>query len=167
MARRRQKPPQIKPTGPQNSGRGNARGGHIVSASWQAPMPPPQILDGYKQVVENGAERIMRMAEKAQDADIEVGRAFVADNKRGQLLGGAISIIALVVGGAVGVAGLYFHAPAAFYALPVACDRGRNVHYWTPPAQIRTGGFPAYGSHLGCLTALPCGSSYAAQRMGH
>ena len=22
-----------------------------------------------------------------------------------------------------------------------------------PPAQIRTGGIPAYGSHLGCLTA--------------
>ena len=32
-------------------------------------------------------------------------------------------------------------------------DRGRDVRYWTPPAQIRTGGFPAYGSHLGCLTA--------------
>src|SRR2546423_14030265 len=32
-------------------------------------------------------------------------------------------------------------------------DRGRDVHYCTPPAQIRTCGFPAYGSHLGCLTA--------------
>jgi uncharacterized SAM-binding protein YcdF (DUF218 family) len=32
-------------------------------------------------------------------------------------------------------------------------DCGRDVHYWTPPAQIRTCGFPAYGSHLGCLTA--------------
>ena len=34
---------------------------------------------------------------------------------------------------------------------PIDC--GRDVHYWTPPAQIRTCGFPAYGSHLGCLTA--------------
>src|SRR5258708_12816416 len=32
-------------------------------------------------------------------------------------------------------------------------DRGRDVHYCTPPAQIRTCGLPAYGSHLGCLTA--------------
>src|SRR5438874_12701948 len=32
-------------------------------------------------------------------------------------------------------------------------DRGRDVHYCTPPAQNRTCGFPAYGSHLGCLTA--------------
>jgi hypothetical protein len=32
-------------------------------------------------------------------------------------------------------------------------DRGRDTHYWVPPAQNRTGGIPAYGSHLGCLTA--------------
>ena len=32
-------------------------------------------------------------------------------------------------------------------------DRGRDGHYWAPPAQIRTCGLPAYGSHLGCLTA--------------
>ena len=31
--------------------------------------------------------------------------------------------------------------------------RGRDVHCWTPPAQIRTGGIPASGSYLGCLTA--------------
>ena len=32
-------------------------------------------------------------------------------------------------------------------------DCGRDTHYWAPPAQIRTCSFPAYGSHLGCLTA--------------
>ena len=32
-------------------------------------------------------------------------------------------------------------------------DRGRDAHHWAPPAQNRTCGFPAYGSHLGCLTA--------------
>ena len=32
-------------------------------------------------------------------------------------------------------------------------DRGRDAHYWAPPAQNRTSGIPAYGSHLGCLTA--------------
>ena len=35
-------------------------------------------------------------------------------------------------------------------------DRGRDAHYWAPPAQIRTCGFPAYGSHLGCVTARRC-----------
>src|ERR1039458_2214230 len=48
-------------------------------------------------------------------------------------------------------------------------DCGRDVHYWTPPAQIRTCGFPAYGSHLGCLTAKRSLSDlpYVAQRLGH
>ena len=32
-------------------------------------------------------------------------------------------------------------------------DRGRNARYRAPPAQIRTCGTPAYGSHLGYLTA--------------
>src|SRR3954463_16268850 len=31
--------------------------------------------------------------------------------------------------------------------------RGRDAHYWAPPAQIRTSGLPAYGSYFGCLTA--------------
>ena len=35
-------------------------------------------------------------------------------------------------------------------------SRGRDAHYSAPPAQNRTCGFPAYGSHLGCLTAKRC-----------
>src|ERR1700719_2251932 len=42
-------------------------------------------------------------------------------------------------------------------------DCGRDTHYWAPPAQNRTGSFPAYGSHLGCLTA-GLGLSYALRR---
>ena len=42
-------------------------------------------------------------------------------------------------------------------------DCGRDTHYWAPPAQNRTGSFPAYGSHLGCLTA-GLGLPYALRR---
>jgi predicted transcriptional regulator len=38
----------------------------------------------------------------------------------------------------------------------VALNRGRDAHYCAPPAQNRTCGIPAYGSHLGCLTAKRC-----------
>ena len=31
-------------------------------------------------------------------------------------------------------------------------DRGRDTYSYAPPAQNRTCGFPASGSHLGCLT---------------
>ncbi len=32
---------------------------------------------------------------------------------------------------------------------PPSSNRGRDAHYWAPPAQNRTCGIPAYGSHLG------------------
>ena len=35
-------------------------------------------------------------------------------------------------------------------------NRGRDARYRAPPAQNRTCGIPAYGSHLGCLTAKRC-----------
>src|SRR6516164_650661 len=44
-------------------------------------------------------------------------------------------------------------------------DRGRDAHYWTPPARIRTSPIRASGSYLGCLTAKHV--PYAAQRLGH
>src|SRR5215813_11526926 len=33
---------------------------------------------------------------------------------------------------------------------------GRDAIFIAPPAQNRTCGFPAYGSHLGCMTAIAC-----------
>src|SRR3984893_5658572 len=45
----------------------------------------------------------------------------------------------------------------------ISHDGGRDAHYWAPPAQNRTGSFPAYGSHLGCLTA-GLGLPYALRR---
>ena len=38
-------------------------------------------------------------------------------------------------------------------AMLIIGDRGRDAHYWAPPAQIRTGPIRAYGSYRGCLTA--------------
>jgi hypothetical protein len=33
---------------------------------------------------------------------------------------------------------------------------GRDAIFIAPPAQNRTCGFPAYGSNLGCVTAIAC-----------
>lgn len=78
------------------------------------------MLDQYSQVVENGAERIMRMAEKAQDAEISMGAAWAAENRRGQWLGAVVSMIALILAAALGAWGLHSGAQAVFYALPAA-----------------------------------------------
>jgi len=92
----------------------------LVSARWQGPIPPPALIEQYNQVVENGAERIMRMAEQAQQAEIEMGRAWVAENRRGQWLGASVSMLALILAAALGAFGLPFGAPPGFYALPAA-----------------------------------------------
>jgi hypothetical protein len=48
-----------------------------------------------------------------------------------------------------------------------AGGRGRDAHYCAPPAQIRTCGFPAYGSYLGCLTAKRCsGQGWTIRTLG-
>ncbi|MGD7036319.1 DUF2335 domain-containing protein [Methylotuvimicrobium buryatense] len=39
---------------------------HIVSAQWQGPLPPPSTLREFDDIIQNGAERIMRMAEIEQ-----------------------------------------------------------------------------------------------------
>src|SRR5215475_13905709 len=44
-------------------------------------------------------------------------------------------------------------APADRASFGWRLRRGRDASYLAPPAQIRTCSFPAYGSHLGCVTA--------------
>jgi hypothetical protein len=46
--------------------------------------------------------------------------------------------------------------------------RGRDVHCWTPPAQIRTSPIRASGSYLGGVGEAPLGRlPHAVQRLGH
>ena len=54
-------------------------------------------------------------------------------------------------------------AGAALLVTRERIDCGRDARYWAPPAQNRTCSFPAYGSHLGCLTA-GLGLPYALRR---
>jgi uncharacterized membrane protein len=81
-------------------------GGHL-SASWEGPLPPPAILQQFNSIVENGAERIFRMAELEQSSRIEHAKIVLSADakaqegeleaiKRGHYLGAAISIIAII-----------------------------------------------------------------------
>ena len=108
------------PRGTQRSKEPPATRQNVVGARWQGPIPPPAIIQQYNQVVENGAERIMRMAEKAQEAEISMGAAWATENRRGQWLGAAVSMLALVLAAALGAFGLYYNAPLGFYVLPAA-----------------------------------------------
>ncbi len=62
----------------------------------------------------------MRMAETAQAAEIEMGRAGLAENRRGQWLGAAVSMMALLLAAALGAFALHSAAQLGFYILPAA-----------------------------------------------
>ena len=85
------------------------------------PLPTPDILLGYDDVLPGAAERIMRMAEKeqamvegdrasAREVEGIAVRAAVADNRRGQVFG---FLVALAAFGTASYLGYLGHGAAA------------------------------------------------------
>lgn len=69
----------------------------------QAPLPPPQVLRGYDEVVPGAGERILAMAERAQ-SDAHSARQFGLEHavrylRRGQFFGFFASLVAFAVVG--------------------------------------------------------------------
>ncbi|WAR43739.1 DUF2335 domain-containing protein [Methylomonas rapida] len=46
----------------------NTRTDTKVSVGWSGPLPPPAALEQFDTIIENGAERIFKMAEAEQSA---------------------------------------------------------------------------------------------------
>ncbi|MCR4158799.1 DUF2335 domain-containing protein [Kerstersia gyiorum] len=69
----------------------------VMSAQWAGPLPPPRVLESFGTVVENGAERIFRMAEKEQEHRISYERAELdamkTDFRRGQIIGAVLAAL--------------------------------------------------------------------------
>ena len=65
------------------------------------PLPPPNMLREYKDVIENGAERIMQMTESEQEHRHKVTEAAVIGaidkDQRGQWMAFAITIFILII----------------------------------------------------------------------
>lgn len=56
-----------------------------VLAQTSGPLPPPQVLKDYNEIIPNGADRIMVMSENAQAASIEDRREERRAERRGQI----------------------------------------------------------------------------------
>ncbi len=76
----------------------------------QGPLPPPRVLKEYDNIVPNGAERIMKMAEKEQEARLREKERNGESNrrlaerklnyfKRGQWMGFILALIVLISAG--------------------------------------------------------------------
>lgn len=72
------------------------------SFSFSGPLPPPQLLSQYNDVVPNGAERLMKMAEVQQSHRQELEKTVVNGNvkaeSRGQWMGLFISVAVITAG---------------------------------------------------------------------
>ena len=76
---------------------------------FRGPLPPPEILHGYDDILPGAADRIIRMAEKeqenAQDARMLAIRKEAADIRRGQIIGGIVAMSAFLTAAFLGYHG--------------------------------------------------------------
>ena len=81
-----------------------------IRASWRAPLPPPNALARYNDVLPGAAERILQMAERQQEQDhnaqmeaIGIERTVVVSDARRAYLGlmAGFIISLLVIGGGI------------------------------------------------------------------
>ncbi|MBI2095892.1 MAG: DUF2335 domain-containing protein [Candidatus Omnitrophica bacterium] len=67
-----------------------------TSTSFEGPIPPPQVLQQYNNIVSNAAERILRMAEKQSDHRLDLEKRVVYSNVKKSYVGmGLAAVIAL------------------------------------------------------------------------
>ena len=74
----------------------------LIGQEWSGPLPPPSVLSEHN-LVENGAERLFRMAERRAEHDITMeSESLKADSKlafRGQWFGLIVVLSVLVLAG--------------------------------------------------------------------
>ena len=76
---------------------------------YQGPIPPPELLEGYNRVIENGAERIFVDFESQSSHRREIEKTVIesqlAESRRGQLFALVISIFGLSIAAILGYLG--------------------------------------------------------------
>jgi uncharacterized membrane protein len=79
--------------------------------AWVGPLPPPQFLQQFDDVVDNGAERIMRQWEKESDHRREMERQEMRVFTRADLLGRLFSFAFVLAALAVTIVAILFDQP--------------------------------------------------------
>jgi len=88
----------------------------IAAASISGPIPPPQVLQQYEQIIPGGAERILKMAEKQSDHRMSLERDVVkwniAKSKGGMITATIITFAALYTAKEIAIHGNPYAASA-------------------------------------------------------
>lgn len=95
----------------------------VVSAQWQGPLPPPDALANFNDIIPNGAERIMRMVEEEQLHRISYEKAHLnavsGDTRRGHYIGMVISTAAICGAVYTVYLGAHWSVSIALVGIPV------------------------------------------------
>lgn len=79
------------------------------SSLFSGPIPPPEILKGYNEIIRDGAERIFEMAEKQSNHRItleaEVIKEELRQSSRGQIFGFILGFVGLGLATALAILG--------------------------------------------------------------
>lgn len=70
----------------------------IAAAAFQGPIPPPSILRGYDEIIPNGAERIMTMAEDEQEHRHDLEKRQVGLFEKGQWFAFILGLVTIGCG---------------------------------------------------------------------
>jgi len=85
----------------------------VQQQSFSGPIPSPDILDRYNQIIPNAAERILTMAESdaqhQRDIEMLAIKCQASENRRGQYFGVVVTALAFVTAGVA----LYLGHPTA------------------------------------------------------
>lgn len=117
VATKNQTKPPPRPASPQSQ---------ILAQSqqWSGPLPPPAALQHFNDIIPNGAERIMSMVEQEQIHRMSYESARlkgeISGSLRGHVIGGAITILAILVAAGAGYVGVNPIICVAIVGLPIA-----------------------------------------------
>ncbi len=95
----------------------------IVSAQWQGPIPPPSVLKEFNAIIDNGAERIMHMAEIEQlhrhNTELKIIKQDASSILHGQWLGALTAILSIVAATYTAYIGAHWSVSCALVGVPM------------------------------------------------
>jgi len=72
-----------------------------TASTFSGPLPPPSILGDYNEILPNGAERIMKMAENQSSHRIDLEKHAIKEelrqSKNGQIFGFILAILGMLI----------------------------------------------------------------------
>lgn len=76
------------------------QGGIIHEEKFKGPLPPPQIMAGYQEILPDAPDRIMKIFESQsahrQEIENKVINSKIADSKRGMIFGFVLALILII-----------------------------------------------------------------------